>query len=372
MTISRRPRSATKTTTCRSSLPLRAVLTVLAPAAWLATPLAAQQPPAAPPGEEAVHVVRPGDTLWDLAGFYLGDPFLWPEIFRLNTAVVRDPALIYPRERLRIPRLAATAADAVAENAPEADAAPAETTAATGSAASAPMAAAQAATPAPAVLPGDFYAAGLLVSPGELRPVGRLEALRTPDAVPSRSGRQLHLHERALLRLETGASVQPGERVHLVRVLRRVKPRGELVIPSGVATVERVESGVATVAIERVFAPVQLGDRALPLPPFEPPSAEAAQPADGPAARVVAFQLDQPIPAVEDIVFLDVGRRAGVREGDEFEVSAPAAAEGASSPRVARLRVVRVTETAAAARVVELKQPALRVGLPARRVLRMP
>lgn len=41
------------------------------------------------------HIVVDGDTFWALAGQYLGDPLLWPQLYQLNSYIV-DPDLIYP------------------------------------------------------------------------------------------------------------------------------------------------------------------------------------------------------------------------------------------------------------------------------------
>jgi len=48
--------------------------------------------------------VRAGDTLWDLSRRHLGDPFAWPRLHRANAAAVANPDLIFPGQRLHIPR----------------------------------------------------------------------------------------------------------------------------------------------------------------------------------------------------------------------------------------------------------------------------
>ena len=42
------------------------------------------------------HIVVGGDTLWDLAQRYCGDPFDWRRIWEANRAGIADPNLIQP------------------------------------------------------------------------------------------------------------------------------------------------------------------------------------------------------------------------------------------------------------------------------------
>jgi hypothetical protein len=55
--------------------------------------------PPTPPAGEQVHVVVRGDTLWDLAAKYYGNPYLWPQIWEKNQYVL-DAHWIYPGDPL--------------------------------------------------------------------------------------------------------------------------------------------------------------------------------------------------------------------------------------------------------------------------------
>jgi hypothetical protein len=55
-------------------------------------------PPAPPPGAD-VHVIERGDTLWDLAARFFGDPYIWPQLWEQNQYIA-DAHWIYPGDPL--------------------------------------------------------------------------------------------------------------------------------------------------------------------------------------------------------------------------------------------------------------------------------
>ncbi len=80
--------------------PIHIVLSTLVASILLAvapSTLSAELRPDAPD----TYVVRRGDTLWDIAGRFLAEPWRWREVWRANSDV-RDPDLIYPGDVLRL------------------------------------------------------------------------------------------------------------------------------------------------------------------------------------------------------------------------------------------------------------------------------
>jgi hypothetical protein len=337
-----------------------------------AAPLAAQQTPASgAEQQQTVHVVRSGETLWDLARTYLADPFLWPEIFRLNTDVVEDPALIYPNERLTMPRGSRMAAAAPAEGR--------TVFYPSGREATGVMTIRAAGTAEfPIVRVGDFYRASWVAAPATLDRVGEMVEPISETVVPIQIKPQTTVFDKVLVRLSAQpGTVRIGDRVQFVRREGDYRAYGRMWRSAGLGTVSALDGATATVVVTDQFAPIQPAD--IVVRPDRFPVRTGVVPApstgEGLEGRVIGFQDVHTLYSVEDIAFLDLGRDDGVSEGDEFEVWVPAATKtwGEAPPvKVGELQVVRVTDRAASARITALSQPAMQEGLTVRRVKKMP
>lgn len=74
--------------------------------AWQSVASTAMDTPAevlpAPPAENTViiHIVKQGDTLWDIASHYVRDPWRYPELAKLSS--IKNPHRIYPGNKVKI------------------------------------------------------------------------------------------------------------------------------------------------------------------------------------------------------------------------------------------------------------------------------
>jgi len=53
-----------------------------------------------------------GDCLWKIAKENYGNPHLWPKIYEANRSTIKDPGVIYPKQRILIPPLEESEGDA--------------------------------------------------------------------------------------------------------------------------------------------------------------------------------------------------------------------------------------------------------------------
>lgn len=341
------------------------------------------------PASTDVHVVDAGDTLWDLARSYLGNPFLWSTIWELNREIIADPDLIYPAERIRLPGASqARTVDggpapvpAAANPAPR-GATPVQVAAAgptvfgRGAAPAAarsdePAArvAARSASVRLAVPTGAFYAAGMLVPDTAIARLGELTEVAAATVIPVSQSSQIQPYDRVYVALDRPAEV--GDRIQFLRRGREIKPFGRVHTPTGTGRVVAAAEGTATVEIDRMFDNMAIGDIAVPLPAFADLTGAVTAPATGLDGVVIDVVEPQPVVSREDVVLLNLGTASGVSEGDEFEIYIPETqADWGVRPAldVARVRVVRAELLTSAARVIEMTEPAIAPGLPVRLV----
>jgi LysM domain-containing protein len=374
------------------------------------------------------HTVRAGDTLWDLARTYKGDPFLWPDIYRLNTSVVEDPHWIYPGEVLSLDATAAVAA-VPAQDTPAPDSlsvASADSGAATG-AGGADSAEAAPAEPEPApapaaqgrpktlaelyaegdpqapprlfgavrgnslretlraytertyrpLRPSEFHSSGFLTE-GEKLPYGEVIGMVTPpqiDAEPTHSNALPYA--RIAVQAPKGAVYQAGDTLLVLQVGNEVKGFGDVVVPTGLARVVDTAGGRYLAEVVALYGPIRRGQQTLPAETFVPAAGVKAVPvSEGVHATLLGGPRRQDLKAPQMVLFLDKGKQDGVARGDLFEIRRHPEHLSDGTMRVnelmATLQVVHVREHSATAIVLGVVSPDIQAGASAVQVAKLP
>ncbi len=366
------------------------------------------------------HTVREGDTLWDLARHYRGDPFLWPDIYRMNTAVVEDPHWIYPGEILRLSATEAVASvpdedtpapvqDSTAAVGPVADEvaeSPAENTdAAEQAQAPASLASLTSANaegeeseplfgPRPghlleptlkasndqsyrAVRRSEFYSSGFL-SENQKLPFGKMLGPVTPPQIRAMARNTNAMpYTTVALSAPKGATYQVGDTLLVVQVGREVRHFGDVIIPSGLIQVTDTADGRYLASVLAVYGPIRGGQGVLPLEKYnEPSSAKAAPVSGGVRAMLLGGAGRQDLKVPQMVMFLDKGRADGVAPGDLFEVRRQPERLSDGTIRIdevmATLQVVHARERSATVRLLNVVSPDIAPGTEARQVAKLP
>jgi len=362
------------------------------------------------------HTVREGDTLWDLARHYRGDPFLWPDIYRLNTSVVEDPHWIYPGEVLQLSGTSAVAAVPAEDtppppsdsaSAPLADEAAESPAVGTEADPTPPASLASLTEPAPeseeseplfgprpgqtmqetmrayteqpyrALRRSEFHSSGFLTE-GQKLPFGKVHGTVMPPQIPATPSNNNALpYTTVSVSAPRGATYQVGDSLLSVVIGREVRGYGQVVQPTGILQVVDTADGQYVASVVAVYGAIRGGQSVLPLEQFgEPGNARAVPVSDGVRAILLGGSGRQDLKAPQMVVFLDKGRQAGVAPGDLFEIRRRPERLDDGTVRVddvmATLQVVHVRERTATARVLNVISPDIPTGTEARQVAKLP
>jgi hypothetical protein len=255
------------------------------------------------PGEPAagvpeVHVVKKGDTLWDLSSTYFKNPWAWPKLWAYNPSIT-NPHWIYPGDLIRLAPPEAALAPSPAPAPAEAETTPRKITRTNE-------------LPTGLVLRQTGFA-----EPHELRAAGKIVGSKEEKIM-------LSTHDEAYVQFPPDEKVQPGDHLTIYKSIRPLvhpvthKRLGDIVQIFGDVEVKSVTDGhIARVLVTDSDEPIERGFRVGPLRrQFKMVEPKAGR--QDLSGVVVATIQPRELVGAGTLVFLDRGQKDGVEIGNRF------------------------------------------------------
>lgn len=270
-----------------------------------------------PPAGPGAYIIQKGDTLWDLAGQWLDDPFLWPQVWDENRYIL-DSHWIYPGDPLVIPGRPTVVPDTGIPPVDDSSLVP------QGEPESLEPVAKP--VPVPALLPvadaTDIYCSGY-IDPGyeasDLGIAGReleKEFVAQGDVIYINQGRNqgIQAGDEFAIRRETRQVTHPTTRQDLGTFIRRL----------GKVRVMLTQENTSTAVIEMSCDAIEESDQLVPWEEIPVPRLRQLPEFDrydvteslGPDGFLVTERDNLDIVGEGQIIYTDLGVASGVRPGD--------------------------------------------------------
>jgi hypothetical protein len=261
-----------------------------------------------------IHVVLPGDTLWDISDAYLGTPWVWPSVWQDNQGI-ENPHLIFPADKIWI-----TAREM--RKLTEEEAARLQSPALSGEGML--PASMEDAAPGSENAPRPTYRYSKIDTAGFLT----LDQIQGASTIVDSHEQKVWLSESDTVIIGRGAGdVEVGDQLEIFRPGERVyDPKNGDVF--GFATkqlgwleIDAVQSETSTGTIRVSRSEIRRGDHVLPRVRLETEIEIGPKPeVDG---QIVFTPDDRLVMGMEDVVFLDRGTSHGLDVGSPLEVYRP-------------------------------------------------
>ncbi len=251
------------------------------------------------------YTVKKGDTLWDISSKEIFDPFLWPKVWKENPGV-KNPDLIYPGQKIRIPLYLLQKQVPPAPPAPVEKAMPAPEI-------KPPVKKEERPVVIPPVKKDYLVEEYLFMSSGYI-----VDAIHSKGEIIGAPSEQMLVGKQDYVYLKTVDPVRKGDKFYVIRPPRKIyhpntgRKMGYVIEIVGIAEVVGEETGHIKSKLTESFVEILEGYPLIEYYEMEPPLS-----IDNPRTPDInGFIVGSKESRVSIIVFIDKGRKDGIEVGD--------------------------------------------------------